>query len=926
MSIFSKRLCLLHGIAMLFLLVFSSCEKDQFVPTDTTLASQSSSHEDLEAASSLVTLPSSLRVQLSSYVRKNVTEEKSAKMALDSLLEAILAQPARVFVDSNQVRNYASYVPTENPLHILNLVYATENGSLSHGYLHLFRMSPEFASEFNSFSASITDFVGEVSVYQISDLTKLAYAREEKNIDAEDCFTLVFSGPVAGPNGGGGANNNGETAGTTTGNPVGGGINWGTTPGYVGVIGGPGGTSTGPEGTSGGPGGTSGTTVSTGPNGGSTAPCGPDADNAEVIETYESGGSTFEVIRYQICNGGGTATTIREKQDQLISIESTNKNGVDTEDCIRLLSTVGIVPRRLVTPEMSELTHEQIEAAILETCFVPAVALSVIDPAAFELCYNGGTKGSTCVKDQVTGFLNDLFPEPINIPNSPLSFTISFDDVSHDHQSVFLNAAVAADRNEHTLAAIAYTRVNLSNPVIGNNLSEQIIFLSLLHKNTSSPEDFHNRATSYINLIQEATPEANTQSLEWLVENPTLIPTIENAIIEHPDIDVNHTISLISASIDPVRVAPNVINFHVSLIDKSLFIQLDPAVDIPVLTEFSDLFDEAIPGMADLYFGDYSSFSNSEAAAIPIAAFLKRIAIQGSISGLFDVGVQFGVEYFFGPGEDFDGAWANFQWKWRDTFVAILEGALPTKYGPYIGAAHGALEGVIQSYENGQDPSFSEIFNSTVLGAVRGYFFARVGDIAGTLASNIRRYDLSSTYQRLSGFFENQLPTLFRASQTLRKAWIRKAWSDEAAGLITPFTRGNNVEKMLSYGKYSNYNWTNLNGEAFGPVDFYLHSLAVQTKSVAKIDPNLNWANVRDNHVKKGMEQLERALSDGITDNGNLINFNTARLDICVPENMVQHIPAMNIRISNYITFKLQDYPNLAQLGTFSFELGTFLD
>jgi hypothetical protein len=368
---------------------------------------------------------------------------------------------------------------------------------------------------------------------------------------------------------------------------------------------------------------------------------------------------------------------------------------------------------------------------------------------------------------------------------------------------------------------------------------------------------------------------------------------------------------------------PNTVALYANLVDKSHFQQLDEVKDALVLTELDDLFHSAVPGMADLYFGDYSSFENSEAVGVPILAYIKRLALQGGVAGIFDVGVQFGVEYFFGPADDFDGAWTNFEWEWRQTLWAVAEGALPTKYGPYLGAAQGAIESSIQLLNADQDVPLSQIFGEVVMGAVRGYFYARLGDLAGKLIHHVPKYSFPVTHEKLVNVMGDRFGPLMRTSAELRKVAIETIWTQEANQTLGPLVRGFYIEEILSYGKYASFRYTNNLTEEGLPVDFFIENiLAVQTKSIAKIDPG-SISGLRSS-IHKAMFQLDKTLREGIVFDGVHYTFPDVRVDFCIPENMVQHIPYARGQIENYIRINLSRFPHLAQLGSLKYEIGTF--
>jgi hypothetical protein len=146
---------------------------------------------------------------------------------------------------------------------------------------------------------------------------------------------------------------------------------------------------------------------------------------------------------------------------------------------------------------------------------------------------------------------------------------------------------------------------------------------------------------------------------------------------------------------------------------------------------------------------------------------------------------------------------------WRQTLWAVAEGALPTKYGPYLGAAQGAIESSIQLLSADQDVPLSQIFGEVVMGAVRGYFYARLGDLAGKLIHHVPKYSFPVTHEKLVNVMGDRFGPLMRTSAELRKVAIETIWTQEANQTLGPLVRGFYIEEILSYGKYASFRYTN---------------------------------------------------------------------------------------------------------------------
>lgn len=592
---------------MLFsFLLIAGCEKEEFIPTKDTFVSAPLSYDTDQKNSSLVMLSDNLRAQLTSYVLADAKgEDQSKSSSLDSLLQDILAQPAKVVLeDSTGAQNYTSHVPTEDPLHILNLVYRVENDSLSHGYLYLFKMAPEFALQFNNFSAPIKDFVGEVSLYPIGKLDQLIYKHKNKTIEG-DCFTLLFNGQNSGTSGGGGSD--ATIAGTVLGNingGISGGINWGTSSGYVGIIGGPGHTpSSSNTGNNNGSTGGNGNTSTTGNNGdGDVKPCG--VASGTVVQTFYNDDESIHsvIIEYINCIDGSTRRTLQEYLVTITVVESENKT-FESEDCIKLLSSVGVVPRPLSIPYTSAKVFEQISAAIAETCFDENAVMDMIDPDAFEACYDSGAEPVFCIIDQIISYLNGLDYPSSNIPGTPITTSVTFDGLTHDQLAPFLHAAIAANGNEHVLAGIYAARRDLSKDFINSNIPLQILLLSNLSMQASSAEAFFTLVGKYYALVELSTTELKNSHFTWMVNNMNDVSLLLNFKEEHPNLDIDLYLDIMEKHHNEVVLSQMLEDY----VDWSV---LEDG-DTPILE-----FDNYVTlGTPDVHLGSFNSFQ--KVAALP---------------------------------------------------------------------------------------------------------------------------------------------------------------------------------------------------------------------------------------------------------------------------------------------------------------------
>lgn len=482
------------------------------------------------------------------------SKDGSDEVEFSTLLETILkGQAIKVSSETLSYDAYSYFVPTEDPSYIVNAIFSVENDELTGGYLQVFRMTSEFASAFNSFSIEFNEFEGELGILPLASLKELLYEPGEKNGDG-DCFTYSLSLTPVTPSGG-----------------------------------------------SGGPGG-----IVVGPGPGSTTQGGNPGGSFICIEVYQEERACECSREGGICCHSDNDRTILIRVDcitiQTLSDGSTttsNNKDISIEDCTPLLSSIGIVPRSLSTPDASMKVLEQISAAIGQTCFDENAVMDMIDPGAFEACYAAGTAPASCITDQVIIYLENLDCPPVLIPGTPIDINgnIIFNNLPHDQLAIFLHAAVTANGNEHVLAGICFARRNILNPYVANSLPSVIVQASIL--NLTDSVSFGVNSSAYISVLNKTKGHLSREHTTWLMRNPDVLTRIDDLdILDETVQDLTETyISLYENDVDfkvladsEFETIPPIVWFLIREIGAEVAIELIKR-NVPGVSDYSNVID-----------------------------------------------------------------------------------------------------------------------------------------------------------------------------------------------------------------------------------------------------------------------------------------------------------------------------------------------
>lgn len=473
--------------------------------------------------------------------------KSDASEDFSKLLEDILKLPAiKVKTNDSNYDAYTYFIPTENPSILVNAIFSAEGDELTGGYVHVYRMTQNFALAFNSLSANFDEFEGELGIMPLASLHDLLYRRETKT-EESDCFTYSFTLTPESPSGGSG--------------------------GSGGIITGP-----GPSGTKPGNGGAGGSSyVCVEVYGEDTSTPGCDCGNPAELCCY--GG--HQVILIEV-----NCTTIQTFSDDNEVIK--NKD-LSVKECETLLSSVGVMPRDLNIPNTSEHTLEQIASATSQTCFNESAVLDIIDPVEFEACYDSGTTPPQCISDQVLEYLNGLDFPPLVIPGTPfnLNENLNFSSLSHEQQAIFLNAAVAANDNEHLMNGIATAFRAVSDPIVNENLSDIIFAYASLSANSSSVQQFLSSTNSLTNIYSVISEDITAAEISWLSNHP---PTIIGINDLHFVIEYENTVSLIRDGLNDTEINSSE-DFLTSMAERVF----SERAGIPGPSEYDEDNDETVP-------------------------------------------------------------------------------------------------------------------------------------------------------------------------------------------------------------------------------------------------------------------------------------------------------------------------------------------
>ena len=358
---------------------------------------------------------------------------------------------------------------------------------------------------------------------------------------------------------------------------------------------------------------------------------------------------------------------------------------------------------------------------------------------------------------------------------------------------------------------------------------------------------------------------------------------------------------------------------HAGLIDKSHFQQVG-LTHVDVLRQLPTLVSDIAPYPADVLFRDYAQVANHPDAFPIIPLIIKAIAKAGA-GALLDIGVQVGFEYFMGGHSDLESAIQAMEVDWWSVGSAAIEANISPKYAAFLGAGTGAVSEVASRLAAGEELSLYEIFETGLLGAATGFIPAHVGDYIGKFSTAFVKYGFLLPYDGLKGQFGDLFNQVCRNYPVFRKDAMRALWAETN---IAPVSRGPYFEEILTNSRYQNYTWVNIDGEKNGPVDYFLGDTAVQLKSA----DNISTESKARTHVKKGLEQMDKALGQGIIFGGVQHNFSQAQIDIVVPESMAGYISDREEQMLDYIQEQidvLQNYPNLT-LSSITLNIGVFHD
>lgn len=485
----------------------SACEKENITPAkseaDSELIQPSVEYED-------VLLSEQTREQVLALLNPKYQGGDKNNQAVLSLVREALTKPARgVESEVEGVKYYTVYLPTGNPQNLLNFIFETTDDVVTKAHLHLYELTQGFASLLAEGKASMISFVGDMTVLPLSEIEGVLFTGNGKNTNG-DCFTLAFQGPSTAPvTGGGGTNSTGGNTGSTTGDPVGGAINWGSTPGYVGVIGAGG--------------------LFSGFGGGSSSQRGNPPtcrDTYEVVGQEERNGVLLDKVKKTNCVNGHVSF-IYWPADQFVQVESSDKS---TSDCLDMLGSIGILPRELSMEDMLQRTMERIETAVNNSCFDVNAVMHIIDASAYQSCTSRGTSGIKCVEQQIVNYLDDL-----DIVRDP-SFSrlrMSFNGLTHDQLAAFFHAAVAGEDNQNVYAAISFARRNLNHSFIRNDLSEALLILSQIKSKLPRNESSEDAFSAILSVYNRLPSNERDDLIDAFVESPSNITTISDFLSEN---------------------------------------------------------------------------------------------------------------------------------------------------------------------------------------------------------------------------------------------------------------------------------------------------------------------------------------------------------------------------------------------------------
>ena len=272
--------------------------------------------------------------------------------------------------------------------------------------------------------------------------------------------------------------------------------------------------------------------------------------------------------------------------------------------------------------------------------------------------------------------------------------------------------------------------------------------------------------------------------------------------------------------------------------------------------------------------------------AIPVVVvwLLKRAAMAG-VGALTHILTEVVFEYWLGGHETMWGAWQATDLKFWEVVSAAGEGAL------------GGESKIIQIFWNigaqittyvmetpYEEITFEGVFSNTVLGAIQGLLNIYLDEL--NLFKWVDKYGTEIVHQSL---VRTGIKETFFKSRTFRRTFIGVLWDSPT----DPKVRGKLMEEVLKFNTFRQSDGWNWVGPQNGPADYVFNGgVTSQVKSIAKINPLEDWANMRAS-VKKACEQLIQSLN-------NLPN-NTLRMDIPVPDNQMQYSQDALERISDYI-------------------------
>ena len=824
------------------------------------------------------------RDELSLYLagkRYDDLQAKSGRKYRKIIREILEGDPLVVRNKREQYKVLTFLVPDPKEGDLLNLVILKQKGKPRQAQLYKYELSDQFKDSLRLGLASMHHFRGKMHV-----LPKEALIEQLEKSQYEDCFELAIQNPTLNkPSSAGGG-----------GGP--------TSPSGPGPSGGP---------TFGGDGGGS------GPGGGITPGC------TEVVYRpgYDKDGNYQMVIIIQRC---GTGPIVREApgsdhrpQDGKVDPQNWIKPKNNEVDCGELLKILGIVGRYNNSRVTAGSRDEQlVEVLLNRTAYSELAVKSFIDIAKLRSC------GSTlnCINAQVADYL-----ETIIYADYSSGLRRSLTSLSTNQLAAILGAVYGSSQNDHVLAAVEYALLR-SDIMNASELTTHLLVLAALHDH--SPRDFNTLAADYLAIVQSGKSLSDV-AYATMAMSPPLVHTVADGLKDFPALDINKLLERASLSSTPSRLGSDILAMYRTLDNRGRFSAFTPEQAL-LLDQLPGLFDNLPQGAADLLWGDKSRLSQEEIAPV-IAAYIKRAAIKGGAAAVLDIGIQFSFEYLLGDYETVSAAFEGLNVDWWSVLGSAVEANLKPKYAAYVGAGSGALKAVTDRLVAGEDLTIAQIFSDAVIGGIKGFISAHLGDHVGRFTGKFIKFGYSGVRRTIQAEFGTDLfLKLCRNYSVFRKDALRALWKEtDVAG--AQFSRGFLMEEILAQSRYARAVWVNVNGDLNGPVDYLQGQTAIQLKSIADISlSSTARKNFRASAVK-ALKQLDKALTDGVQFGGRNQSISDVTIDFAIPENMSQYASSQQKYISEYLSGYVADRPYYFRSlnsnnfsGTVTVNIGTFND